>query len=372
MPFTGPDRRVARIGRLVTDPPRLAPTAMTTTPEHIAIVGDGAMATVFALLADSKGLGVTVWGANPDHVAELIQTRENRRYLPGYPLPPRVRLTATDREAFADADLVVSAVPTQYVRSVWTRLAPHLPPAVPVVSVAKGIENETLLRPTQIIADVLSGLTDDPDRPARPLAAVSGPSVAVELARCLPATVCAASDDEPLAATVQQAFTTHWFRIYTNRDLLGVELAGATKNVIALAAGILDGLQAGTNAKSALLARGLAEITRLGLAMGASQETFFGLTGVGDLATTCFSPTGRNRTCGEQLGRGRKLQDVLEQIPGVVEGVPTTRAVVALARKYRVEMPITAAVYRVLFEALDPIEAIGQLMARQLKPETIG
>ena len=205
-----------------------------------------------------------------------------------------------------------------------------------------------------------------------PVASISGPSVAAELAKCLPATVTAASTDEAFARTLQETLTTHWFRVYTATDLLGVELAGATKNVIALAAGILDGLQAGNNAKSALLSRGLAEITRLGVAMGAQAETFFGLTGVGDLATTCFSPTGRNRTCGEQLGKGRKLNQVLEDIPGIVEGVPTTRAVVRLAGEHSVDMPITHAVHRVLFESLDPLEAISQLMSRELKPERIG
>lgn len=342
-------------------------------PMHVAIVGDGSMATVMALLLESKGVAVTVWGHSPDYVAELIQTRENRRYLPGYRLPDAIRLTTEDEAVFRGADLVVSAVPTQHMRSVWTRLAAHVPGGVPIASVAKGIETDTLLRPTQIIADALRlSAADHPDRPARPLATISGPSVAAELARCLPATVVAASDDEALCQTLQQVFTTHWFRVYTNRDLLGVELAGATKNVIALAAGILDGLQAGNNAKSALLSRGLAEITRLGVAMGASAETFFGVAGVGDLATTCFSPTGRNRTCGEQLGRGRKLQDVMREIPGVVEGVPTTRSVVGLAEKYRVEMPITQAVDLVLFQGLDPLEGISRLMAREPKGERVG
>jgi glycerol-3-phosphate dehydrogenase (NAD(P)+) len=344
-----------------------------TTVQNVTIIGDGSMATVMALLLESKGFDVTVWGHNPDFVAELIQTRENRRYLPGYRLPDGVRLTADDTVAFRNCDVALSAVPTQHMRSVWTRLAIHLPDDVPVASVAKGIETDTLLRPTQIIADVLTAADKDhPDRPARPLATISGPSVASELARCLPATVVAASDDEPFTHVLQEAFTTHWFRVYTNRDLLGVELAGATKNVIALAAGILDGLQAGNNAKSALLSRGLAEITRLGLAMGAGVETFFGVAGVGDLATTCFSPTGRNRTCGEQLGRGRKLDEVLKQLPGVVEGVPTTRAVVALSEKYRVEMPIVRAVHSVLFEGLDPLEGISRLMSREPKSERVG
>lgn len=339
---------------------------------QISIIGDGSMAMVMALLLESRGNRVTIWGAFAESVATLIQTRENR-HLPGYPIPPSIRLTDQDDHAFDGAELIMSAVPTQYMRSVWHRLAPFAPPSAPIVSVAKGIETDTMLRPTQIIADVLAKAGgDDPDRAARPLATLSGPSVAGELARCLPATVCAASDDPDFARLLQQTFTSHWFRVYTNDDLLGVELAGATKNVIALAAGILDGLQAGNNAKSALLSRGLAEITRLGVAMGAKQETFFGIAGVGDLATTCFSPTGRNRTCGEQLGRGRKLDDILAGISGVVEGVPTTRAVVALAEKYRVEMPITAAVNQVLFENLDPIEAISHLMRRDLKAERVG
>ncbi len=342
--------------------------------QNITIVGDGSMATVCALLLDGNGEKVTVWGAFGEHVAELIQTRENKRYLPGHPIPESIRYTADESTAFKDAHLILSAVPTQYLRRVWERLAPHAPARVPIASVSKGIENDTLLRPTQVVADVLlerAPAANDPDKAPRPFAAISGPSVADELARCLPATVCAASDDESFAKQLQETFTTSWFRVYTNSDLLGVELAGATKNVIALAAGILDGLQAGNNAKSALLSRGLAEITRLGVAMGAKPDTFFGIAGVGDLATTCFSPTGRNRTCGEQLGRGRKLEEVLASIHGIVEGVATTKSVVALAQKYKVEMPITQAVHEVLFEGLDPIEAISQLMSRSRKPERI-
>jgi len=346
-------------------------------PSGITIIGDGSMATVMALLLESTGASVTIWGAFSEHVETLIQTRENQRYLPGYRLPGSIRLTGDDARAFEGAGMIISAVPTQFMRGIWQRLAPYLPANVPIASVAKGIENETLLRPTQIIADVLTsqshgGSQDDPDGPPRPLATVSGPSVAAELARCLPATVCAASENMEFAKRLQGVLTTQWFRVYTNADLLGVELAGATKNVIALAAGILDGLQAGNNAKSALLSRGLAEVTRLGVAMGAKAETFYGLAGVGDLATTCFSPTGRNRTCGEQLGKGKKLQDVLANIHGIVEGVPTTRSVVALAERYHVEMPITQAVHQVLFEGLDPLEAISQLMTRELKTERVG
>jgi glycerol-3-phosphate dehydrogenase (NAD(P)+) len=354
---------------------------------RVTLIGNGAMATVLALVLESRGAAVTMWGPHADHLAELVQTRENRRYLPGHRLPESIRITADDAGCFVATELIVSAIPTQFIRAAWQRLAPHCPPGTPIVSVAKGIEKNTLLRPTQIIADVLichakqaknadakplSGGGDDPDAPARPFASLSGPTVADELAKCLPATMAAASDDERFAARLQQTFSTQWMRVYTNNDLLGVELAGALKNVIALAAGILDGLQAGNNAKSALLARGLAEIARLGAAMGARTETFFGLTGVGDLATTCFSPTGRNRTAGELLGRGKKLDEVLKQIPGVVEGVPTTQAVMTLAQRYRAEMPIASAIHRVLFEGLDPLDAIASLMTRDPKPERVG
>ncbi len=342
---------------------------MPASFNHIAFVGSGAMATVLALLLESKAVDTTVWGPNPGNMAELIRTRENRRYLPGYPIPQGVRLTARDQEVFEGADAVVSAIPTQFARGVWARLASHLPAGVPVISVAKGIENQTVLRPSQIIAEVLGASASGP---VPGLAALSGPSVAEEMARSLPATVAVASPDAELARRVQETFTTDWFRVYTNEDVVGVELAGALKNVIALAAGILDGLEAGINAKSALLSRGLAEITRLGSAMGARADTFFGVTGVGDLATTCFSPTGRNRSCGELLGQGKTLQAALDGVSGVVEGVPTARAVMGLAAQHDVEMPIAEAVNKVLFEGLDPRVAIAQLMSREPKPERVG
>lgn len=332
-------------------------------PQRICMISDGSMATVLALLLESRGLDVTIWGRTPQQMAEMDRTRENRRHLPGVTLPDRIRVTGDDKAAFKDVELIVSTTPTQFIRPIWKRLAPHVPADVPICTVAKGIETETLLRPTQILADVLRSKGD------RPLGSLSGPSVAAELARSLPATVCAASDDEAFAHTMQHTFTTNWFRVYTNTDLLGVELAGATKNVIALAAGILDGLEVGINAKSALLTRGLTEITRLGSAMGAKTDTFFGLTGIGDLATTCFSPTGRNRTCGELLGKGASLDEALAEIPGVVEGVPTTRSVLKLAQRHGVEMPITQCVNDVLFAGLNPIEGIGRLMTRDLKAE---
>ena len=328
------------------------------------------MATVCSILLTENGHGVTMWGAFEESIEQLMQDREQRRLLPGVKVPQSVRLTANDGECFAGATMVLSAVPTQYMRSVWTRLKGYVPKRVPVVSVAKGIENKTLLRPTQVIADVMG------DRPGWggavtdwPLVALSGPNIAAELARYLPATAVAASNEEDVARRVQATFSTQWFRVYTNTDVIGVELAGAMKNVIAIAAGIIDGLGAGNNAKAALVTRGLVEITRLGVAMGAQAETFKGLAGIGDLITTCVSPEGRNRTVGERIGKGKKLDEVLGAMDSVAEGVPTTRSVRELAARYKVEMPITEAVYAVLFENKDVLQALTELMTRDPKAE---
>jgi len=319
-----------------------------------------------------RPVSVLMWGNNADELGRLGQTRRSSR-LEQFVLPDEVRTCHRSDAEIAQASVIVSAIPVQYIREVWTRLAKHVSPKASVVSVAKGIENSTLLRPTQIITEVLRKTgRDNPDAPARPVGCLSGPTIAAELARCLPAAMIAASDDAEFAKQIQSLFTTSWLRVYTNNDLLGVELAGAVKNVVAIAAGIVDGLQAGNNAKSALLARGLAEISRLGLAMGASPDTFFGIAGVGDLATSCFSPEGRNRSCGEAIGRGASLDEYLAQSPHVVEGVATAKSVMDLAKKYRVEMPIVQMVHAVLFEELDAIEAIGKLMTREPKAERVG
>ena len=334
-------------------------------PENVTILGDGAMATVCSILLTQGGHRVTMWGAFEESIERLLQDRENRRLLPGVRVPATVRLTANDADCFDGATMVLSAIPTQYMRSVWERLARHYPDGTPVVSVAKGIENETLQRPTQVVCDALG--------PARrcPVIALSGPNIAAELARYLPATAVAAAEDEDLARRVQATFATQWFRVYTNPDVIGVELAGATKNVIAIAAGILDGLAAGNNAKAALVTRGLVEITRLAVAMGAREATFHGLAGLGDLITTCVSPEGRNRTVGERIGKGQKLQDVLASMDSVAEGVPTTKSVMQLARRCNVEMPITEAVHAVLFDGKDVIHALTDLMTRDPKPERL-
>ena len=331
--------------------------------EQITILGDGAMATVCSIMLTQRGHEITMWGAFEASIERLMQNREQARLLPGARVPERVRLTANDVDAFNNATMIVSAVPTQYLRSVWQRLAPHLPKDLPIVSVSKGIENASLLRPTQIIGDAVG--------PSHELVALSGPNIAGELARYLPGTAVAACSNIAIAERVQHTFSTQWFRVYTNDDIIGVELAGATKNVIAIAAGILDGLAAGNNAKSALVTRGLVEITRLGVAMGAKADTFQGLAGLGDLITTCVSPEGRNRTVGEQIGKGRKLADILAKMDSVAEGVPTTKSLVELARRYKVEMPITLGVYQILFEGKDAIDALTELMSRDPKPEKL-
>jgi glycerol-3-phosphate dehydrogenase (NAD(P)+) len=335
-------------------------------PERVTILGDGAMATVCSILLTAGGHACTMWGAFEESIARLQQNRENQRLLPGARVPEGVRLTANDADAFDGCSLILCAIPTQYLRATMRRLERQLPGDVPIVSVVKGIEVDTLLRPTQIIADTL-GLNVGKRR--NPLVVLSGPNIAAEIARYLPATAVAACEDPALAQRVQLAMSTQWFRVYTNDDAVGVELAGAVKNVIAIAAGALDGLGAGNNAKSALVTRGLVEIARLGTRLGAKPETFAGLAGIGDLITTCVSPEGRNRRVGEQIGRGRKLDDVLAEMDSVAEGVPTTRAVHRLARQLNVEMPITAAVHAVLFENKDALTAITELMTRDPKAE---
>jgi len=320
---------------------------------------------------------VRMWGYDRKQLAEIAQSRENKKFLPGYKLPKTLIFEPEDERIMDGADLIISAVPCQFMRKVWNRLRNHVPEGVPIVSVAKGIENDTLLRPTQILADVLGKerRTRDEGRNRRDearetmLAVLSGPTIADELARKLPATACAAASDEQLAKDIQHTFNCPWLRVYTNTDLVGVELAAACKNIIAIAAGIIDGVGAGDNAKAALLTRGLAEITRLGVAMGAKPKTFAGLAGLGDLVTTCISPKGRNRSFGERVGKDQTPQQAQSATESVVEGIATCKSVVALAGRYDVEMPITQAVYQVLFEDKSVQTAIGDLMKRELKAE---
>jgi glycerol-3-phosphate dehydrogenase (NAD(P)+) len=331
------------------------------------------MGTVLAMLLCEKQdssdapqvKSVRMWGYDRKQLEEIEQDRENKKFLPGYKLPENLIFQADDERIMDGADLIVSAVPCQFMRSIWNRLKNYVPENIPIISVTKGIENDTLLRPSQILVEMLD------EQLATRFAVLSGPTIADELARKLPATACAAAQNETLAQEIQHTFSDGipWLRVYSNADIVGVELAGAMKNIIAIAAGIIDGIGAGDNAKAALLTRGLAEITRLGLSMGAKQETFAGLTGLGDLVTTCISPKGRNRSFGERIGKGQTTKQALSANESVVEGVATCKSVVELAEKYGVEMPITASVHQVLFENKPVQKAIADLMKRQLKAE---
>jgi glycerol-3-phosphate dehydrogenase (NAD(P)+) len=328
------------------------------------------MGTVLGILLHEKKIPVRIWGYDRRQLAGIEKERENKKFLPGYKLPADLVFEPDDASIMSGADLIISAVPCQFVRAIWTRLKEHVTENVPIVSVAKGVENKTLLRPTQILTEILELKPNTAHYSAKhELVVLSGPTIADELARKLPATACAAAYNEKLAKQVQNTFSVPWFRVYTNTDVVGVELAGAMKNIIAIAAGIIDGTKAGDNAKAALLTRGLAEITRLGIACGAKPQTFSGLTGLGDLVTTCISPTGRNRSFGERIGKGQSTEQAQRATESVVEGVATCKSIVALARRFNVDMPITKAVYQVLFKNKPVQKAIEDLMSRRLKAE---
>lgn len=329
--------------------------------DNITVIGDGGMGTVCAMLLCNKGAKVTMWGHDASMLAEISAKRENVFFLPGYKLPESLLFESSDAKAMSGADLLVSAVPCQFVRSVWCRLKGHVPAGVAIVSVTKGIEHGTLFRPTEILHDVMGD--------CHSYGTLSGPTIADELAQQKPATACVASVDAEFAQSVQKLFNSEYFRVYTNSDIIGVELSGAVKNVIAIAAGIVDGVKGGDNAKAALLTRGLAEIKRLGLAMGAKEKTFSGLSGLGDLVTTCVSPHGRNRSFGERIGQGMSAADALGATKSVVEGAATCAGVLELAKRYDVEMPITAAINAVITEGKSVQSAIRELMSRELKAE---
>ena len=330
---------------------------MTT---KFTIVGDGAMGTACALLlCNQSSHEVTIWCQFEENCQLMEQNRENTRFLPGVPIPDRVHITS-DFSTASGADAFVLAVPTVYLAGTIERLVDQWPQEPPVISVVKGMEQSTFHSPSQIVSRVLGD---------RSVAALSGPSHAEEISRGLPASVVAASGDIRLARKVQEWFTTDRFRVYTTHDLLGVELSGALKNIIAIAAGICDGLQFGDNAKSALVSRGLVEMLRFGERLGAEAETFYGLAGLGDLITTCISRHSRNRHVGEQLGRGRSLDEVLQEAQSVAEGIWTTRSVNELALKRGIDMPVTHEVHQIMFGRKDPMVAVNDLMTRDPKPE---
>ena len=326
--------------------------------KRAAIIGDGAMGTLASLLLSHNGVACSLWSAFEEQAADLQRHRENRRFLPGFPLPKSLKISTEAQAVTNGAELVVLAVPSRHLRKVLAGLKDALPPEVPYVSVVKGIEAGTLRRPSQIVADVLGRRR------------LVGPCLSHEVASRLPATVVVASDDAAAAREAQAAFATPWFRVYTSEDMAGLELGGALKNIIAIAAGICDGLELGNNAKAALITRGLVEMTRLGAKLGAKRETFAGLAGLGDLVTTCMSSLSRNHHVGEEIGRGRRLDDILEEMGRVeAEGVETTRSAAALAAQHNVEMPITQEVYAVLFQDKPAPDGLADLMSRAPKQE---
>jgi glycerol-3-phosphate dehydrogenase (NAD(P)+) len=327
-----------------------------------AILGSGGWGTAVAvLLAQNPAHRVRLWSAHPDNAAKMRASRENTRLLPGVNIPEAVQITGDAAEAVQDADVWVTAIPTAYLRDALSRFTSLRKADSPVVSLTKGIEVSTFRRPSEIIGELLK--TEN-------VAVLSGPSHAEEVARGMPTSLVVAASDAALAARVQRHFSTDRFRVYTNSDLVGVELAGALKNVIGIAAGVGDGLGFGDNAKAAMLTRGLVEMTRFGVAHGAEPATFHGLAGTGDLITTCFSPHGRNRRVGYRLGKGEPLADVLAG-PQVAEGVFTSRSVHERAVRSGIDAPIMAGVYQVLHEGKPPLAAVQDLMTRSQKQEKL-
>lgn len=322
--------------------------------EKVAVLGAGSWGTALAILLANKGLDINLWEPFPDLAENLRQSRVNSKFLPGVPIPPQIFITSDLSEAVREVGIICMVLPSHVVREGARRLAKcEVPVDAVVVTASKGIENVTNLRMSEVIASEL---------PNRKIVVLSGPSHAEEVSRNIPTSVVVASPDVGLARHIQGIFVAPNFRVYTSQDLVGVELGGALKNIIAIAAGICDGLGLGDNTKAALMTRGLAEIAKLGVAMGAKRATFAGLAGMGDLIVTCVSSHSRNRGLGEALGRGQRLQDVLKGMVMVAEGVRTTKSAYQLCRKYRVKMPITEAVYGILFNEDDPHSLVFALM----------
>lgn len=330
-------------------------------PVKVAVIGAGAMGTACAcVLAEHPDQQVNLWIRETDLVEEMRKSRENSRFLPGVPLADQIHVTSILEEAVSDADFFLLAVPSAYLRATLTQYKSSLQGDTPIVSVIKGIENGTFSRASEIIREILGDRT---------VVALAGPSHAEEIARRLPASLVAACENLEVAEVIQRRMGTDRFRIYTNPDLLGVELAGALKNVIAIGAGICDGLGYGDNAKSALMTRGLVEMSRFGEAFGAHPTTFAGLAGLGDLITTCISPHGRNRRVGERLGKGESPEQIVASSHSVAEGIPTSKSVYELALKLNIDMPVTTEVYRVLFEGKQASGTIEALMSRPPRKE---
>lgn len=334
---------------------------------RIAVLGAGSWGTALAIhLASTETAAhdVTLWARRPEAAEAMQRRRENTTYLPDVPIPEAIEITSDLEAAAAGKELWVMAAPSQALRPLAERARPYAHPDLVVVSVAKGIENDTLMTTTQVLRDVLA-----PAVPPERVGVLYGPSHAEEIAQERPVAVVAAAPSPRVAEIIQAVFMTRRFRVYLSDDVLGVEIGGSVKNVMAIAAGMGDGIGYGDNAKAAIISRGMAEIQRLGLAMGAKASTFAGLTGIGDLVATCTSPHSRNRRLGEEIGRGRTLADVEADTQMVAEGVRTTASVRDLARQHGIEMPISEAVHAILFEGKQPRDAVDELMTRPARRE---
>lgn len=341
---------------------------------RIVVLGSGAWGTALCLSLLRRGVHqVTLWAHSPEAAQEIVDAGENKLFLPGFPLPAALVITG-DCAAVREAEIVVSVIPSEFLRATFARIGPHLHEGQIILSATKGIEDGNYLRMTQVIADCLKHRAGSPE-PDSPIpdswiGALSGPSFAYEVAQGQPTAVTVAFDDPAVAARVRHDFSSESLRLYTSTDVIGVELGGALKNVIAIAAGITAGVGLGYNSTAALITRGIAEITRLAVACGGRRETLAGLSGMGDLVLTCTGSLSRNRTVGQALGEGRKLPEILESLGGkVAEGVRTTRAALGLARRHGIEMPITEQMELILNEGKDPREAIRALMLRPGKDE---
>lgn len=328
----------------------------------IAVIGAGSWGTALATVLSGKGYEVAIWTRNKEQTASMKENRENIKYLPGTKFDENIIIVDEMKEAIEGAEAVMFSVPTQAFRGNFEKALPYLTDDMVIINVAKGIEQGTLKRVSEIAEELKPGVK---------YVMLSGPSHAEEVAEKLPTTVAVASEDADAAAYVQDIFITERFRTYINDDVVGVELGGALKNIIALGAGISDGMGFGDNAKAALMTRGITEITRLGLALGAKQETFSGLTGVGDLIVTCTSMHSRNRRCGIMIGEGLSPKEATDKIGMVVESMFTTIAAYGLAKKVGVEMPITEKIYEVINGEIDAKEAVEILMGRERKHEKV-
>ena len=340
---------------------------LTKRKYNIGVLGAGSWGIALALVLEKNGHHVTLWEFRSEAAERLRRTRDAKEFLPGIMIPFNVDIVNDFRQACNSKDVIVVAVPSHVVRSVAERLNRLSFEILPIlVNVAKGVENDTLMRMSEVLNQTVNWTNIDN------IVTLSGPSHAEEVSRQIPTAIVSASENLQTAEIIQQIFMNEFFRVYTNQDIIGVELGGALKNIIAIAAGICDGAGFGDNTKAALQPRGLVEIVRLGTAMGAEPITFAGLSGMGDLIVTCMSRHSRNRYVGEQIGKGRKLDDILNEMVMVAEGVKTTRSAYQLSQKYNVEMPIAEQVYQILFEGKDARDALKELMMRGPKEEKWG